>query len=365
MAPVINALRATDWAECNVVLSGQHRSLLDQALKELGIVADHDLHLMEPDHTLGSLTGRAFIQFDAALRNLKPDFVLAQGDTTTAMVAAMSAFYQRIPFGHVEAGLRTGNKLRPFPEEINRVIAGLVADMHFAPTQAAFDALINEGVALDNVHLTGNTVIDNLARYGDSIPVMSDNGRMILLTIHRRENFGEPMRAALLAIRDIVSAHPDVRVLYPVHPNPRVKEVAQDVLGGLDRVSLLEPLGYFEFISAIKTCHLVVTDSGGVQEEAPWFAKPVLVLRQQTERPEAVAAGVAELVGLDRGHIRARIQALLTDDNAYAAMARGCSPYGDGLASKRIVEQVGRHLGHPSKTLTGPLQVWRNATNWR
>ena len=359
MAPVITALRASGWAECLVLLSGQHRALLDQALEQFGLAADYDLKLMEPDQTLGRLTGNAFLKFDSMLRELKPDFVLAQGDTTTAMVAAMSCFYQSIPFGHVEAGLRTGNKQLPFPEEINRVIAGLVADLHFAPTQAAVDALKREGVREDTIFLTGNTVIDNLARYGADLDISAyaGEGRLILLTSHRRENFGEPMRAALWAVRDIVEAHPDVRVLYPVHPNPRVEDVAHAVLGGLDRVELTAPLGYFDFMRAMKACHLVVTDSGGVQEEAPWFSKPVLVLRQETERPEAIGAGVAELVGLDRDRIRVRLEALLTDPMEFAKMARNCSPYGDGLASRRIVEQLGAYLGHPSNTATPPLRI--------
>lgn len=361
MAPVIHALRATDWAECRVLLSGQHRALLDQTLEQFGITADHDLNLMEPNQTLGRLTGNAFLRFDEILRDLEPDFVLAQGDTTTAMVAAMSSFYQQIPFGHVEAGLRTGNKNLPFPEEVNRVVAGRVADMHFAPTQASVDALLREGIPAQTIHLTGNTVIDNLARYGAEIaaPSASASERLILLTAHRRENFGEPMRAALLAVRDIVESHPDVRVLYPVHPNPRVEEVAHEVLQGLDRVSLVAPLGYFEFMAAMKASYLVVTDSGGVQEEAPFFSKPVLVLRQETERPEAVSVGVAELVGLDRERIRARLETLLSDRAAYAAMARDCSPYGDGLASQRIVERVATFLGHPIAAETPPFQAPR------
>jgi len=360
MAPVVHELRASGWAQCLVLLSGQHRDLLDQTLQQFGISADHDLNLMEPSQTLGRLTGNAFIRFDEALRELKPDFVLGQGDTTTAMVAAMSSFYQQIPFGHVEAGLRTGNKSLPFPEEINRVIAGRVADLHFAPTQASVDALLREGVAPEAIQLTGNTVIDNLARYGGEISATSSPGeRLILLTSHRRENFGEPMRAALLAVRDAVDAHPDVRVLYPVHPNPRVEEVAHDVLGRHDRVSLVAPLGYFEFMAAMKSSYLVVTDSGGVQEEAPFFSKPVLVLRQETERPEAVSVGVAELVGLDRARIRDRLEALLTDRTAYDAMARDCSPYGDGLASRRIVEHVGRYLGQNVPTHTPPFEAPR------
>lgn len=361
MAPVIHALRATEWAECHVVLSGQHRALLDQTLEQFGIAADHDLNLMEPNQTLGRLTGNAFLRFDEILRELRPDFVLAQGDTTTAMVAAMSSFYQQIPFGHVEAGLRTGNKHLPFPEEINRVVAGRVADMHFAPTQASVDALLREGVPASTIHLTGNTVIDNLARYGAEIAISSAPAgeRLILLTAHRRENFGEPMRAALLAVRDIVEAHPDVRVLYPVHPNPRVEEVAHEVLDGLERVSLVAPLGYFEFMAAMKASYLVVTDSGGVQEEAPFFSKPVLVLRRETERPEAVSVGVAELVGLDRDRIRARLETLLRDRAAYSAMARDCSPYGDGLASQRIVERVAKFLGHLNAAETPPFEAPR------
>lgn len=359
LAPVIDEFRRRSWAECIVLLSGQHRALLDQTLAEFGLAADYDLDLMVPNQSLGRLTGQAFLRFDAVLGEIQPNFVLAQGDTTTAMVAALSCFYQGIPFGHVEAGLRTGNKRNPFPEEINRVIAGQVADLHFAPTQAAVAALIREGAPEDRIFLTGNTVIDNLARYGEEIEALAraPGEKLILLTSHRRENFGEPMRAALMAVRDIVETHTDVRVLYPVHPNPRVQDVASKVLGGLDRVELTAPLGYFEFMRALKSCHLVLTDSGGVQEEAPWFSKPVLVLRRETERGEAISAGVAELVGLDRDHIRARVEALLTDPEQYAKLARNCSPFGDGLASRRIVEQVGRYLGRVERSETPALNI--------
>ncbi|MBY0569536.1 MAG: UDP-N-acetylglucosamine 2-epimerase (non-hydrolyzing) [Hyphomonadaceae bacterium] len=358
MAPVIHALRSTQWAECRVLLSGQHRALLDQTLEQFGVVADYDLNLMEPDQTLGRLTGTAFTRFDAALRELKPDFVLAQGDTTTAMVAALSCFYQDIPFGHVEAGLRTGNKRMPFPEEVNRRIAGLVADLHFAPTQRAVDALLREGTPAQTIFLTGNTVIDNLARYGPQVSPLAlpATERLILLTAHRRENFGEPMRGALQAVSDIVKSFPNVRVLFPVHPNPQVKAIAYEILDGMEHVSLVDPLGYFDFIAAMKASYLVLTDSGGVQEEAPWFSKPVLVLREESERPEAIEVGAAALVGLDCSRIRARLEELLTDRALYATMSQSCSPYGDGLASQRIAEHVGRYLGHAVETSLPPFR---------
>jgi UDP-N-acetylglucosamine 2-epimerase (non-hydrolysing) len=358
MAPVIHALSSTQWAECRVLLSGQHRALLDQTLEQFGVAADYDLNLMEPDQTLGRLTGTAFTRFDTALRELKPDFVLVQGDTTTAMVAALSCFYQEIPFGHVEAGLRTGNKRMPFPEEVNRRIAGLVADLHFAPTQRAVDALLREGAPAQKIFLTGNTVIDNLARYGPQVSPLASptTERLILLTAHRRENFGEPMRGALQAVGDIVRSFPNVRVLFPVHPNPQVQAIAHEILDGMERVSLVDPLGYFEFIAAMKASYLVLTDSGGVQEEAPWFSKPVLVLREETERPEAIEVGAAALVGLDRSRIRAKLEELLNDGAVYATMSQSCSPYGDGLASQRIAEHVGRYLGHAVEPSLPPFR---------
>jgi UDP-N-acetylglucosamine 2-epimerase (non-hydrolysing) len=359
MAPVIAALRQCPYVESRVLVSGQHRGLLDDTLSQFGITADDDLNLMEPAQSLGRLTGNAFTKFDAVLRSLKPDLVLAQGDTTTVMVAAMSCFYQEIPFGHVEAGLRTGEKRNPFPEEINRVIVGRVADLHFAPTARAAAALVEEGVDRKVIHLTGNTVIDNLATYGASLKAAAgdEQERLILLTSHRRENFGAPMRGALQAVRDVVEADRSVRVIYPVHPNPEVQAAAQEILGGHDRVELRGPMGFFDFMRLLKSAYLIVTDSGGVQEEAPWFSKPVLVLREQTERPEAVEAGVAELIGLDQARIKRRLLELLQNESAYKAMARSCSPYGDGQASLRIVEHVCVFLGHLPHAVIPPFKV--------
>jgi UDP-N-acetylglucosamine 2-epimerase (non-hydrolysing) len=340
MAPVILVLRREPWAETRVLASAQHRQLLDDVLRQFGITPDIDLDVMRASQALPELTARLMVSLDETLRAERPDVVLAQGDTTTVMVTALACFYRRVPFGHVEAGLRTGDFDNPFPEEMNRVVAARLARWHFAPTETARDNLRREGI-VDGVHVTGNTVIDALLDVSAcDVPLLADlspGRRLILVTAHRRERFGPALESMCRAMREIVERHADVEVLYPVHPNPNVREVAYRVLGDHPRVSLCEPLDYGPFVSAMRRSYLVLTDSGGVQEEAPALGKPVLVMRTETERPEAVREGVVRLVGNDFATIVAETSRLLEDPAAYSAMARGVSPYGDGRASERIV----------------------------
>jgi UDP-N-acetylglucosamine 2-epimerase (non-hydrolysing) len=348
MAPVVFALHEAPDIEPLAVVTAQHRGLLDDVLQVFDLVPDVDLDLMLPDQTLAQLTSRVLTSMDDTFQRLQPDLVLAQGDTTTVMATAMACFYRGIPFGHVEAGLRTGNRRMPFPEEVNRVVAGVVADLHFAPTAGARDNLLREGVAEADVLVTGNTVIDALLRVAEldvPLPVqVAEDERLVLLTAHRRESFGVPLREAFAAVRGIVERNDDVRVLYPVHPNPHVVAAAQEVLGDHPRVQLIPPLDYPTFVATMKRSTLVLTDSGGVQEEAPALAKPVLVLRDETERPEAVDAGVVRLVGPHRDAIEEWTQRLLDDPVLYAQMGTGASPYGDGKAARRIVERVSQFL---------------------
>jgi UDP-N-acetylglucosamine 2-epimerase (non-hydrolysing) len=283
------------------------------------------------------------------LKEVKPDLVIAQGDTTTVLVTALAAFYQRIPFAHVEAGLRTGDMNYPFPEEMNRVLAGRLTDLHFAPTASSRDNLLREAIPEASIHVTGNTVIDALLEVVErDIPTgieLDPNKRMILVTAHRRENFGEPFAQVCQALRAIADANEDVQIVYPVHPNPNVHDVAHRELGDHPRILLTKPVDYGPFVSLIKRAYLLLTDSGGVQEEAPALAKPVLVLRAETERPEAVDAGVVKLIGTDRDTIINETQRLLDDPAAYAAMAKGVSPYGDGKAAARIRDIIRTHFG--------------------
>ncbi len=349
MAPVIRALQAADWADCRVLLTGQHRELVDTMLEFFGIRPDIDLNLMRPGQSLVELTTRLLGSVADALAQVRPDLVLAQGDTTTVMATALASFYQRVPFGHVEAGLRTGRLDAPFPEEANRVIAGHLSALHFAPTLAARENLLREGIDGASIVVTGNTVIDALlATARREVPIgveLDPAARVVLITAHRRDSFGEPLRQVCQAVAELHGRHPDVQFLWPVHPNPAVRPLVEALLGALPRVKLCEPLPYGAFVAALKRSYLVLTDSGGVQEEAPALAKPVLVLRTESERPEAVSAGVARLVGTDPRQIVAEANRLLDDPAAYRIMARGASPYGDGFASQRIVEAIGRTLG--------------------
>ncbi len=344
MAPVIAALRAESWVRCTVAVTAQHRELLDTALDVFGLKADIDLDLMRPDQSLGSITGHAFLALEPVLRDLKADLVLAQGDTTTVMVTAVSCFYQGIPFGHVEAGLRTGRMDNPFPEEANRVIAGRVACLHFAPTKRAAASLAAEGVARDAITITGNTVIDALFSVSDRAPApdvrLPDSARLLLVTAHRREHFGQAMVEAMRGLREAVDARPDLHVLFPVHPNPNVTSAVDLCLRDHPRIHLRPPMDYLAFAGAMAACDLILTDSGGVQEEGPALGKPVLVMRTETERPEAVDLGVVRLVGSDGVMIRTWIERLLDDPVLYRSMVRTVSPYGDGQASQRIVQAI-------------------------
>ncbi len=348
MAPVILALRATGAYDVRVLATAQHRQMLDQVFQAFGITADVDLDIMRPNQSLTTLTGRLMLALDEVLLAEKPDLVLAQGDTTTVMTMALACFYHRIAFGHVEAGLRTGDLGNPFPEEMNRVVAGKLARWHFAPTEGSRQNLLREGVPDGSIVVTGNTVIDALlgaAQRSAPLPDGLDPGkRLILLTAHRRENFGEPFERVCQAVRQLLDTHPDVQLLYPVHPNPQVRDTAHRLLGAHPRALLCAPLDYLPFVAAMKQAYLILTDSGGVQEEAPALGKPVLVLRHETERPEAVAEGVVRLVGTDVERIVGAAHELLCNEAAYAAMARGVSPYGDGHASERIVAAVARHF---------------------
>jgi UDP-N-acetylglucosamine 2-epimerase (non-hydrolysing) len=341
MAPVVLALRGEPWARVRVLATAQHRRMLDQVLDLFGIAPDVDLDLMRPDQELADLTARMLSALDRALETERPDVVLAQGDTTTVLATGLACFYRRIPFGHVEAGLRTGDLANPFPEEMNRAVASRLARFHFAPTAEARGNLLREGIPDGDIHVTGNTVIDALllVAAGDTpVGVPLDPGRrLVLVTAHRRESFGAPLREAFGALRALADRNPDVQVLYPVHLNPNVSGPARELLDGHPRITLCAPLDYAPFVSAMKRAHLILTDSGGVQEEAPALGKPVLVLRDETERPEAVAEGVVRLVGTSAPRILAEAQRLLDDPAAYAAMARGVSPYGDGHAAERIV----------------------------
>ena len=342
MAPVILRLGAHEGFQSRVLATAQHRQMLDQVLGVFGIVPDLDLDIMRPDQDLATLTSRLILEFDQALAADSPDIVLAQGDTTTVMVTAMACFYRRIPFGHVEAGLRTGDLYNPFPEEMNRVVAGRLARWHFAPTESSRANLLREGIADDWIRVTGNTVIDALLSVADRDPEigipLDPHKRLILVTAHRRENFGGPFREICRSLRDLVAANPDVQVLYPVHPNPNVQHVAREMLADCDGVVLCDPLDYLPFVAAMKRAYVILSDSGGVQEEAPALAKPVLVLRRETERPEAVEAGVVKLVGPDYDAIMRETQRLLDDPVAYRQVARGVSPYGDGHAAERIAD---------------------------
>ena len=348
MAPVIMELGKHSSCVRSVICSvAQHREMLDQVLSIFGIEPHYDLNLMQPDQSLCRLTANLFAGLEPVVCEVKPDWILAQGDTTTVFVAAMVAFYRGIAFGHVEAGLRTGDRARPFPEEINRRLADAVATAYFAPTENARQALLREGCSERHIYVTGNTVVDALhdaaSREYDwgsgplsRLPV---ENRLVLITAHRRESFGSPFREMCLAIRDLsrIFLRDGVHFVYPVHLNPNVRQPVQDILSGLSNVSLIEPLDYLSLVNLMKRSTLILTDSGGIQEEAPALRIPVLVMRDTTERPEGVHEGVVRLVGTDRCRIIRETKRLLRDAAAHRAMAKGVSPYGDGRAAKRIV----------------------------
>ncbi|MGG3844697.1 non-hydrolyzing UDP-N-acetylglucosamine 2-epimerase [Aeribacillus composti] len=351
MAPLVLELKKySDEIESIVTVTAQHRQMLDQVLELFEIKPDHDLNIMKDRQTLTGVTVRALEGLDQIMKDVKPDIVLVHGDTTTTFVASLTAFYNQIAVGHVEAGLRTWNKYSPFPEEINRQITGIIADLHFAPTTKSKQNLLQENKNEDFIFVTGNTAIDALKTtikdsYQNDILDKIGSDRMILLTAHRRENLGEPMRNMFRAIKRIVQEHNDVQVVYPVHLNPAVREVANEILGDDDRIHLIEPLDVFDFHNFAARSHIILTDSGGVQEEAPSLGKPVLVLRDTTERPEGIEAGTLKLAGTDEETIYKMAKELLTNKEEYERMAKASNPYGDGNASKRIVEAILYHFG--------------------
>lgn len=348
MSPVIIALREEPSFEIRILATAQHRDLLDQVLSIFKIEPDIDLDIMRPNQALATLTARLLCDLDHVLKAENPDAVLAQGDTTTVMAASLACFYHKIPFGHIEAGLRTGDLGSPFPEEMNRIMAGKLAKWHFAPTESARQNLFREGITETDVFVTGNTVIDALlsaAELEPALPFAFDAAkRLILVTAHRRENFGESLERICQAVLTVARRNPDVHVVYPVHPNPNVRDKAYGILSNHPRITLCEPLEYLPFVQVMKHAYLILTDSGGVQEEAPALGKPVLILREETERAEAVDEGVAKLVGSSYERIVGEAQHLLDSEAAYEEMARGFSPYGDGKAAGRITRVLREHF---------------------
>jgi UDP-N-acetylglucosamine 2-epimerase (non-hydrolysing) len=349
LAPVIAELRRTPSADTVVVATGQHRELLDQMLAQFDLATDIDLDVMRPEQRLSDLTADLVRGLGKTLRRLEPEWVLVQGDTSTTLCGALAAFYEDVRVAHVEAGLRSGDEYAPFPEELNRRLVGRIASLHFCPTPGSAENLLEEAVPEDRVFMTGNTVIDALMWAAERArqippPVVRTRPRRILLTLHRRESQGEAMRAVCSAIRALAS-RPDCEIVFPVHRNPAVREVVLPELDGVEGVHLCEPLDYLPLVHVLESSDLVLTDSGGLQEEAPSLGKPVLVLRDRTERPEAVAAGVARLVGTNAGVIARTATTLLDDPLAYASMAHPENPFGDGLASRRIVRALAERSG--------------------
>jgi UDP-N-acetylglucosamine 2-epimerase (non-hydrolysing) len=354
LAPIILELKKEKTRfRVVTIATAQHRQMLDQVLGVFKIKPDHDLDIMRPRQTLATITKNTIEALDGVLVQEQPDLVLVQGDTTTTFVGSLAAFYRHIPVGHVEAGLRTNKKAHPFPEEINRRLTSCIADLHFAPTDAAKKALLREHIDPHSIFVTGNSVIDALRisvnpRHRFSVEILNrvvaSKKRLLLITMHRRENWGEPMRGAAKAIRRL-ACHNDCEIIFPVHLNPMVREVVYPILGGLPNVHLIEPLDYSDFVNIMARSYLVITDSGGVQEEGPSLGKPVLVLREVTERPEAVEHGTAKLVGLNEEKIVRSALKLMENERVYKAMATATNPYGDGLAARRTVSVISRYFG--------------------
>ncbi|MBE7031782.1 MAG: UDP-N-acetylglucosamine 2-epimerase (non-hydrolyzing) [Ruminococcaceae bacterium] len=349
MAPLVKELEKHEEIESIVCVTAQHRQMLDQVLDIFEIKPDYDLNIMKDRQTLISITTRGLEGLDEVMKEAKPDIVLVHGDTSTTFVGSLAAFYNQITVGHVEAGLRTYDKYSPFPEEVNRRLTGVIADMHFAPTEKNRGNLLRENVDDSTIYITGNTVIDALQTTVRADYEFKDAGlagmnwdskRVIVMTAHRRENLGKPLENICNAVKRLVEDFEDIEVVYPVHLNPAVREVANKILGGMDRVKLIEPVNADELHNAISRSFMVMTDSGGLQEEAPSLGKPVLVMRNETERPEAVEAGTVKIAGVDEDVIYDMAKTLLTDENEYSKMAKAVNPYGDGHASERIVKAI-------------------------
>ena len=346
MAPLVLKLISDDRFQAVTVVTAQHREMLDQVLEIFKIKPDYDLNIMRPQQTLADITTRVLTALSQIIQEEKPDIVLVHGDTTTSFAASLAAFYQQTPLGHVEAGLRTWNKYSPFPEEMNRQLTDVLSDLYFAPTSVSRANLLNEGHPEENIFVTGNTAIDALAQtvqadyQHEVLDKIGQGKRIILVTMHRRENQGEPMRRVFKVMKDVVDQTDDVEIVYPVHLSPRVQEAAKEVLGGDPRIHLIKPLDVVDFHNLAKRSYFIMTDSGGVQEEAPSLGKPVLVLRDTTERPEGVKAGTLKLVGTEEDAVKTAMLELLTDKAAYKQMAEAKNPYGDGQASDRILNDI-------------------------
>lgn len=349
MAPIIKVMEKVPEIENVICVTAQHREMLDQVLNLFNIEPDYDLNIFKPGQTLTEITMRALEGLEKVIKEVKPDILLVQGDTTTVFSGALAAFYQKVKIGHVEAGLRSGNLYSPYPEEANRKLTGILADFHFAPTKTNKENLLKEGYPEEKIFITGNTVIDALQYavkedYEFAIPLLNEidfkNKKVILLTSHRRENIGKPMENIFSAVRDITLKHEDVEVVFPIHLNPKVREIAYKVFEGNNRIHLIEPLDYEPFTNLMARVHMVVTDSGGLQEEAPSLGKPVLVIREETERPEGIEAGTAKLVGTSYDKVYEEMDLLLSNQEEYNKMANAVNPYGDGKASERIVDII-------------------------
>lgn len=346
MAPLVKELEKRENIESIVCVTAQHREMLDQVLETFDIKPDYDLNIMKQGQTLGDVTTRALTGLEDVIKEARPDIVLVHGDTTTTFAGALAAFYNQVAIGHVEAGLRTDNKYSPYPEEMNRQMVDRLSDMYFAPTEISKNNLLKENIDESKIYITGNTAIDAMSTTVDKnythkeLEWIKPGERMILLTAHRRENLGEPMRHIFRAIKRIVDEFDDVKVIYPIHMNPKVREVANEVFDGDDKVKLIEPLEVFDFHNFQNKSYIILTDSGGIQEEAPSLGKPVLVLRDTTERPEGISAGTLKLVGTDEDIIYEETKRLLTDSKEYERMSKASNPYGDGHASERIVDAI-------------------------
>jgi len=361
LAPIILELqKEKEFFQVLNIATAQHRSMLDQVLTVFNIKPDYDLNIMAPKQTLAGLTGRTIVGLDEILASEKPDMVLVQGDTTTTFVGSLAAFYNHIPVGHAEAGLRTDDKANPFPEEINRRLTSSISDLHFAPTETARQALLKENYKPATIFVTGNSVVDALEysvreNYQFSADhlnkIVSENKKMVLVTMHRRENWGKPMEGAAKAIKRLAEKYPDFIFVFPVHMNPIVRDVVYPVLREIPNVHLIEPLDYLDFVNIMAKSYLILTDSGGVQEEGPHFGIPILVLRYVTERPEAIDFGTVKLVGLDEETIYSTAVKLIDDKSEYNKMANAVNPYGDGLASKRTVNIIKRYFGLTNKII--------------
>lgn len=343
MCPLVNELKTRKEIETVVCVTGQHRQMLDQVLEAFSVVPDYDLSVMKDRQTLFDVTTNILNRIREVLETVRPDVVLVHGDTSTTFVTALACYYLQIPVGHVEAGLRTYNIYSPYPEEFNRQAVGIIAAYHFAPTELSKENLLKEGKKPETIYVTGNTAIDALkttVRKDYTHPVLewTKDSRLIMITAHRRENLGEPMKHMFRAIRRVCDEHPDIKAVYPIHMNPAVRETAQAILGDDERIRIIEPLDVLDFHNFLARSYLILTDSGGIQEEAPSLGKPVLVMRDTTERPEGIAAGTLKLVGTDEGTIYENFKMLLEDQEAYRKMSTASNPYGDGFASKRIAD---------------------------